>query len=87
MQSFPVKNVNFGVPQGSFLGPLLFLTCVNDLPTRFDCLEYKVFSCADDTSIIVTGITLTEISSNVSKCMDTAQEWLKSNEFILSLPL
>ena len=47
------QKVPVGVPQGSILGPLLFLTNVNDLP---NCLEHcQVVMYADDTVIYFSG--------------------------------
>ena len=44
-----LKDIKYGVPQGSFLGPLLFLIYVNDLQNAVDCTP-RLF--ADDTCLI-----------------------------------
>ncbi len=54
-----VKPIKTGVPQGSNLGPLLFLTYVNDLPNCLDSASASMF--ADDTNITITGQTVQEL--------------------------
>ena len=48
------EKVISGVPQGSILGPLLFLCFVNELPEIFEDI-CKFLAYADDTQLIVTA--------------------------------
>jgi len=72
------ERVNHGVPQGSVLGPLLFLIYINDFPSAINKLASSV-RFADDTSIIISNANPEEFKNNTILVMNEIIEWFQSN--------
>lgn len=77
------ENVSFGVPQGSVLGPTLFLVYINDL-CDITIPNAKLFSYADDTAVVFTGKSWKEISKSAEFGMAHVSKWLRSNLLTLN---
>ena len=79
----PESSVTCGIPQGSILGPLLFLLYINDLP---DCLRQvspRLF--ADDTNLTVAGETIEEVELAMNNDLLRIKEWLLANKLSLNV--
>ena len=76
-------RVTCGVPQGSILGPLLFLLYVNDITTVSDRLHYTLF--ADDTNVFLSGRDVSATISDLNVELNNLEIWLRSNRLLLNL--
>ena len=77
------KSVTHGVPQGSVLGPLLFLIYINDLPSVSEVLSFYLF--ADDTDIYFKSSDIVHLQKVMNRELRKVRKWLDANHLALNI--
>ena len=70
-------NLACGVPQGSILGPLIFLIYVNDMSQSVNC---DLYLYADDSCLVYTGKDIKTIEDNLNKNFNSLCDWFVDNK-------
>jgi len=78
-----IKKVSCGVPQGSVLGPLLFIIYTNDLPNSLNHTHPILF--ADDTTIYTKSNNLITLFENVNSDLNNLYDWFNVNKLSLNI--
>ena len=77
-----VETLNIGVPQGSILGPLLFLVFINDLPTISNHFTPTMF--ADDCTLQFCGSNIDDLINSCNDDLRKLLEWTHSNKLTIN---
>ena len=78
-----LQPVTCGVPQGSILGPLLFILCINYINNVSTSTKLIMF--ADDTNLLSKHENVNRLFANVNKQLQKVSKWFKLNKLSLNI--
>jgi len=78
-----LSNIDCGVPQGSVLGPLLFLIYINDINNAVPV--DSIFLFADDSNLFIRGNSQIVVMERADSCLSNLNDWFIANKLSLSL--
>lgn len=76
------RQVSVGVPQGSVLGPILFMLFINDISQHIHLGTANLY--ADDCIIYCSGKTVDDVGSKLQKCIDDVSLWYAGNKLAIN---
>ena len=77
------QTISCGDPQGSVLGPLLFLLFINDIHRSSEILSFILF--ADDTNIFCSNNNIHALANTVNEELKNISDWLKASKLPLNI--
>lgn len=75
-------QINSGIPQGSILGPLLFVIYINDISHK---VNRGLIMYADDCTIKISSKSTEELTQSAQTCLSDLYKWFQSNHLAMNL--